>query len=177
MAEHLRIGDLAKATETKVATIRYYEQIGLLPPPERTTGNYRAYAVGHLKRLSFICRSRDLGFSIEQVRALLRLSDEEQRPCNSVDELAREHLAEVDAKIADLRRLRTELASIISRCSCGTIAECRIIDALGPRQRQATNNQGANGTSAQSASTSRRREPSAEQDSRVLRKRVQRHQS
>lgn len=145
------IGELAKATDTKVETIRYYEQIGLLPLPDRTTGNYRAYAVEHLKRLSFIRRSRDLGFSIDQVRDLLSLADQEQDPCNSVDELAREHLAEVDAKIADLRRLRTELASIISRCSCGTIAECRVIDALGPRARKATINQGAKGTSAESA--------------------------
>ena len=176
MTENLKIGDLAKATETKVETIRYYEQIGLLPPPERTTGNYRAYAVGHLKRLSFIRRSRDLGFSIEQVRALLSLADQEQRPCNSVDELAREHLAEVDAKIADLRRLRTELASIISRCSCGTIAECRIIDALGPRPKRATINQDGKGSSPQSPSPAKQRELNTKEESQKLRKRGQRHQ-
>lgn len=133
MAQNLRIGELASATNTKVETIRYYEQIGLLPCPKRTTGNYRAYTLDHLKRLSFIRRSRELGFNIEQVRDLLSLADQKQLPCDRVDGLTREHLASVDAKIADLRRLRAELASIISRCSCGTIAECRIIDALGPR--------------------------------------------
>lgn len=170
------IGELAKATDTKVETIRYYEQIGLLPPAERTTGNYRAYAVGHLKRLSFIRRSRDLGFSIEQVRALLSLADQEQRPCNSVDELAREHLAEVDAKIADLRRLRTELASIISRCSCGTIAECRIIDALGPRPKKGDNQSRWKGSSPQSPSPAKQRELNTKQESQKLRKRGQRPQ-
>ncbi|NDW07857.1 MerR family transcriptional regulator [Jiella pacifica] len=126
------IGGLAKATETKVETIRYYERIGLLPAPERTSGNYRLYSAQHLGRLSFIRRARDLGFSIEQVRDLLGLSDQRDRSCEAVDAIAREHLTEVERKIADLQALRRELGSIISQCGCGTIAECRIIEALSP---------------------------------------------
>ncbi len=87
------IGDLAKSTATKVETIRYYERIGLLPAPERTAGNYRSYSAAHLGRLSFIRRARDLGFSIEQVRDLLGLSDQRARSCEAVDAIAREHLA------------------------------------------------------------------------------------
>ena len=128
----LSIGELGRLTGTKVETIRYYERIGLLAAPGRTAGNYRAYGPAHLSRLSFIRRSRDLGFSLDQVRALLDLSDDRDRPCDAVDRIATQHLAEVDRKIADLTALRRELASMIDQCSCGTIAECRIIEALSP---------------------------------------------
>lgn len=128
----LSIGNLAKVTRTKVETIRYYERIGLLGAPARTAGNYRAYNAEHLNRLSFIRRARDLGFSIEQVRALLDLSDQRERSCQAVDAIAREHLAEVERKIADLTVLRRELKGLIGRCRQGTIAECRIVEALAP---------------------------------------------
>jgi Cu(I)-responsive transcriptional regulator len=130
--QHLPIGELGRLTGTKVETIRYYERIGLLAAPERTAGNYRAYGPEHLNRLSFIRRSRDLGFSIEQVRALLDLSDDRARPCEAIDAIAKEHLTEVDRKIADLRALRRELANMINQCRCGTVADCRIIEALSP---------------------------------------------
>jgi Cu(I)-responsive transcriptional regulator len=130
---HLAIGELGRRTGTKVETIRYYERIGLLAAPLRTAANYRAYGPEHLSRLSFIRRSRDLGFSLEQVRALLDLSDDRSRSCQAVDAIAEQHLAEVDRKIADLQALRRELASMIDQCRCGTVAECRIIDALRPR--------------------------------------------
>lgn len=130
--EQLRIGDLSRVTNTKVETIRYYEQIGLLPAPSRTSGNFRAYASEHLGRLSFIRRARDLGFTLEEVRALLSLSDQRRRSCEAVDAIARQHLADIDRKLADLKALRTELNSIINQCSCGTIADCRIIEALAP---------------------------------------------
>jgi DNA-binding transcriptional MerR regulator len=129
-AEQLTIGDLAKATETKVETIRYYERIGLLPAPARTRGNYRSYSPEQLGRLSFIRRARGLGFSLPQVRGLLSLSDQRSRPCEAVDAIAREHLADVDRKIADLAALRGELDRIIGQCGHGTVAECRIIEAL-----------------------------------------------
>jgi DNA-binding transcriptional MerR regulator len=125
------IGDLARETGTKVETIRYYERSGLLPPPPRTGGNYRIYGADDLARLGFVRRARDLGFSIGQVRALLGLADQRDRPCDAVDVIAREHLAEVDRKLADLAALRRELASLIGRCRRGTVAECRIIEALG----------------------------------------------
>ncbi len=126
------IGEIAQATGTKIETIRYYERIGLLPPPPRTGGNYRAYGAEHRVRLGFIRRARDLGFSIEQIRALLGLSDQQDRPCEAVDAIAREHLAEVDRKLADLAALRRELASLVGECRHGTVAECRIIEALAP---------------------------------------------
>lgn len=132
MLDKLTIGDLGKATDTKVETIRYYERIGLLPIPARTAGNYRSYDAWHLGRLSFVRRARDLGFSLEQVRDLLGFADQKDRSCDSVDALAREHLAAIDRKIADLTALRRELDTIIGQCRCGTIAECRIIDALAP---------------------------------------------
>ena len=128
----LTTGDLAKATGTKVETIRYYERIGLLPAPDRTSGNYRAYGKSDLGRLSFILRARALGFGLQQVRELLGLSDQKQRSCEAVDVIARDHLADVDRKLADLKALRRELDSIIRHCGCGTIAECRIIEALAP---------------------------------------------
>jgi Cu(I)-responsive transcriptional regulator len=129
---HLAIGELGRRTGTKVETIRFYERIGLLAAPLRTAGNYRAYGPEHLSRLSFIRRSRDLGFSLDQVRALLDLSDDRSRSCQAVDAIAAQHLAEVDRKIADLQALRRELASMIDQCRCGTVAECRIIEALSP---------------------------------------------
>jgi len=126
------IGELARATGTKAETIRYYERIGLLPPPSRTAANYRSYGTAELARLSFIRRARALGFSIEQVSALIDLADRRDRSCDAVDALAREHLETIEAKIADLTALRRELADLIGQCREGTIAECRILDALAP---------------------------------------------
>ena len=128
----LTIGELGKATATKVEAIRYYERIGLLPKPPRTGGNYRAYGMTELGRLSFIRRARDLGFPLDQVRALLSLSDDRDRDCATVDRLARDHLAEVERKIADLQALHHELAALIASCHGGTVAQCHIIGALAP---------------------------------------------
>lgn len=128
----LTIGELGKATDTKVETIRYYERIGLLPKPSRTGGNYRAYGAAELGRLSFIRRARDLGFPLDQVRALLSLSDDRSRDCATVDALARDHLTEVERKIADLTALRRELTALLDSCKGGTVDNCRIIEALAP---------------------------------------------
>lgn len=128
----MAIGNLARATGTKSETIRYYERIGLLPAPARTASNYRSYGAAELARLSFILRARGLGFSIEQVSALLNLADRRDRSCDAVNSLATEHLGTIDAKIADLSALRGELADLIAQCRTGTIADCRIVDALGP---------------------------------------------
>jgi len=128
----LNIGALARATGTKVETIRWYERVGLLPAPARSAGNYRTYGEAHLGRLSFIRRARDLGFSLEQIRALLDLAEDRERSCDAVDVIAREHLDEVDRKIADLQALRRELDSLIGQCRHGKVAECRIIEALAP---------------------------------------------
>lgn len=128
----MSIGALAKATGTKVETIRWYERVGLLPAPARTSGNYRAYGEAHLIRLSFVRRARDLGFSLDQIRALLDLAEDRGRSCEAVNVIAREHLGEVERKIADLQALRRELASLIGQCQQGKVAECRIILALAP---------------------------------------------
>lgn len=129
----LTIGGLAKATGTKPETIRYYERIGLLGAAGRSGGNYRVYGNKELGRLSFVRRARDLGFSLDQVRELLDIADDRSRSCGAVDKLAREHLSAVDRKIADLSALRRELGSLLDQCSQGTIADCRIIDALAPQ--------------------------------------------
>jgi Cu(I)-responsive transcriptional regulator len=130
----LSIGNLAKATGTKVVTIRYYEQQGLLLKPLRTSGNYRTYGDGELCRLRFIRRCRDLGFTLEQVRELLRLSEQADAPCAEVNSITANHLAEIERKIADLNRLADELRRLNSCCQRnGPIADCRIIEALSPQ--------------------------------------------
>jgi Cu(I)-responsive transcriptional regulator len=134
----LTIGALAKATGTNVETIRYYERIGLLPKPPRTAGNYRHYQPGHLVKLGFIRRSRELGFSLDAIGGLLRLAEEEDRDCAAVDTIAHAHLEEIERKIADLTTLRAELRDIISQCGRGTIAQCRILEALAQRDSAST---------------------------------------
>jgi len=128
----LTIGQLGRATDTKIETIRYYEKIGLLPAPHRTRGNYRSYAAEHLQRLGFIRRSRELGFSIEEVRELLKLAAHGERPCEEVDQLVTRHLETTERKIEALRRLRRELRDTLASCRGGRIAECRVIQALSP---------------------------------------------
>jgi Cu(I)-responsive transcriptional regulator len=128
----MNIGELARAAATKAETIRYYERIGLMPPPPRTAGNYRDYSAGHVSCLAFTRRARDLGFSIEQIRALLDLADQKEHSCEAVDAIAREHLADVKRKLADLSTLRRELESLIGHSRHGTVAECRILEALAP---------------------------------------------
>ncbi|SFR99223.1 MerR family transcriptional regulator [Sphingomonas jatrophae] len=128
----LTIGKLASATGTKVETVRYYERAGLIDPPARTDGNYRAYRPEDLERLRFIRRTRDLGFSLDEVRALLNLAAQRDRDCGTVDELATRHLEEIDRKIADLMALRRELAGVIASCAGGTMADCRILGAFAP---------------------------------------------
>ena len=128
----LSIGALAKATGTTVEAIRWYERVGVLPMPERTKGNYRIYRTAHLERLGFVRRARDIGFTLDQVRELLRLADDRNRSCDAVDRVARQHLEEVERKIGDLEALRRELQGLIGQCHRGTVDECRIIGALSP---------------------------------------------
>lgn len=129
----MKIGELASATATKVETVRYYEKIGLLPPPARTSANYRAYGSEHLARLSFIRRARDLGFTLGAVRELLTLSDDKTQSCEAVDSIARVHLAEIDGKIGDLSAMRAGLDRAIGSCRQGKIADCKMIETLAPR--------------------------------------------
>lgn len=128
----MRIGDLARETQTRVETIRWYEKAGLLPQPPRTSGNYRVYGQAELTRLSFIRRARDLGFSLDQVRALLVLAGNQDSACDSVHDNARAHIAEIDRKTADLAGLRQELVKLSDSCGGGSVADCRILEVLGP---------------------------------------------
>lgn len=128
----LTIGKLSAATRVNIETIRYYERAGLVTPPARTEGNYRSYTQTDVKRLRFIRRTRDLGFSVEQVRALLGISGQRHNDCGTVETIATEHLAEVDRKIADLQALRRELADAVVSCGGGPVSECRILEAFTP---------------------------------------------
>ena len=127
----MKIGDLSRATGTNIETIRYYERIGLLPAPDRTAANYRSYGDPHRARLTFVRHSRDLGFTIEEIRSLLDLSDDPGRDCSEADRIASRHLAQVEEKIAQLTLLREELTRIVGRCRGGIAADCRVIEALG----------------------------------------------
>ncbi|NIJ38423.1 DNA-binding transcriptional MerR regulator [Sphingopyxis panaciterrae] len=127
----MKIGELSRATGTNIETIRYYERIGLLPAPHRTAANYRSYGDAHRSRLTFVRHSRDLGFTIEEIRSLLDLSDHPERDCGEADRIASLHLEQVEEKIAQLALLRDELTRIVGRCRGGVAADCRVIEALG----------------------------------------------
>lgn len=126
----LSIGTLAKRTGTKVQTIRYYEQIGLLPEPGRTEGGQRRYGREDLDRLAFVRHARQLGFSVDAIRELLDLSDNPGRSCAKVDRIAQRHLREVEARIARLEALRTELGRMVLECRRDTVADCRVLEIL-----------------------------------------------
>ena len=124
------IGELSKRTGVKVPTIRFYEQIGLLPAPLRTESNQRRYGKIEADRLNFIRHSRELGFEVEDIRALLNMAAEPQQSCHRADSIARSHLSEIDRRIASLQALRVELTRMIDECGHGRICDCRIIEAL-----------------------------------------------
>lgn len=124
------IGDLARQTGTKVETIRWYERDGIMPAPARTAAGHRLYTQAHLDRLAFIRHARELGFSLDDVRGLLRLADDPERPCGEADAIARAHLAAVQDRIARLRALAAELSRMIAACGRGRVAECRVIEVL-----------------------------------------------
>lgn len=133
----LPISAVAEATGVTADTIRYYERVGLLPRPPRVSAGalhagYRRYATADIERLSFIRRARDLGFSLDEIRDLMALAaSEPSRPCGEVDALARAHLVQVEAKIAQLAALRDELRQAIEACEGGLgISDCRILGAL-----------------------------------------------
>ena len=121
---------MADAVGCKVQTIRYYEQIGLLPEPDRSPGNQRLYSREHVDRIRFVRHGRALGFTLDEIRELLTLSDHPDRPCADVDAIARRHKEEVESKIAKLEALRNELDRMISDCDGGQVSECRIIKIL-----------------------------------------------
>lgn len=126
------IGEVARLTGLKIPTIRFYEQEGLLPAPERTPSGRRVYDAQDVSRLAFIRHARALGFELDDIRSLLDLSDRPHMPCGKVDEIARTHLAIVDERIAQLTQLKDELYRIVRSCRGGkSVSDCRIIGALG----------------------------------------------
>ena len=128
----LRRSDLARETGCNLETIRYYERIGLMPDPPRTPAGYRQYDRGHVARLGFIMRARELGFALEDVRALLHLVDRGAQTCGEVQKLAGAQLALVRARISDLRAIEAVLDQTLSRCSGRDVPDCAVIDALWP---------------------------------------------
>src|SRR6516225_7438309 len=135
----LSIGELSRRARVNIETIRYYERIKMLPAPPRTTNGRRVYGPVETRTLTFIRRSRELGFNLDQIRALLALSAKNgQAACAEVRELAAQHLAEVRAKIADLRAMARVLSDAVRRCDAGEEPGCPLIDALSealPRPR------------------------------------------
>lgn len=120
---------MSRRTGVHIETVRYYEKIGLLPPPPRTEGGHRLYSDDQLKRLTFIRRSRELGFTLDEIRNLLGLV-EGGYTCGQVRNAALTHLKDIRRKIADLRRMERTLAETASRCEGGDAPGCPIMDAL-----------------------------------------------
>src|SRR3546814_9483340 len=131
----MRIGQLGAATDTKVETIRYYEQIGVLSPPARSPSSYRSYGMEHLQRLAFIRRARDLGFPLDQVRELLSFADYKEQSCEVVDDIARMHRATVARKMSELRALGDELDRLLGQCGHGAIRSEEHTSELQPLMR------------------------------------------
>jgi DNA-binding transcriptional MerR regulator len=127
---NLPIGELSRRTGVKVPTIRFYEQIGLLSAPPRTEGNQRRYGKPEVERLNFIRHSRELGFEVEDIRELLEMAGSPQASCHQADSIARNHLTEIDRRIASLTALRGELTRMVEECGHGRICDCRIIEVL-----------------------------------------------
>ena len=126
----LRIGQLSERTGCNIETIRFYEREGLLPEAPRTEGGYRLYDDGQVRRLTFIRRARQLGFTLLEVRGLLEMVDRQDFTCDEVHALTINHLSDVRGKIADLRRLERALKKMAAECSGGTAPDCPILDTL-----------------------------------------------
>ena len=137
----LTIGTLSKRTGTKVQTIRYYEQIGLMKEPGRSAGGQRRYFEEDLDRLAFIRHSRQLGFSLEAIRELLGLSDDPSRSCAEADAIARRQLAQVEKRIKRLQALKKELLRMVAECEGNSVADCKIIEVLRDHSECLTDHQ------------------------------------
>lgn len=131
MHDGVPIGAASAATGVKVPTIRYYEQIGLLPSSARTESNRRLYTQDDQHRLALIRHARELGFEVEAIRTLLALQDNPDCPCADADAIARARLEEVEDRIAALLALKAELVRMVAGSAHGKIAECRVIQVLG----------------------------------------------
>ncbi len=130
-ARHFPIGALSAQTGVNIETIRYYERIGIMPAPPRTEGRQRVYDEAHLKRLSFIRRSRELGFSLDQTRDLLGLVRGHGLTCAEVKVMTEQHVAEIRNKVKDLKRLERVLNDLAAQCHGNKVPDCPILEALG----------------------------------------------
>lgn len=130
MKTDLTIGELARAIGCKVPTIRYYEQIGLLPVPHRSAGNQRIYTTEHVARLAFVRHARELGFSQAAIRELLKLTDGPDQTCEAVTTIAAHHLEHIKERIDRLSALKAELERMIETCKGRKISDCRILETL-----------------------------------------------
>ena len=126
----LTIGALSTRTGVNIETIRFYERIGILAKPPRSAAGHRIYSQEQLMRLGFVRRSRELGFSLDEVRRLLQLVDGGRYTCAEVKTITLDHLAEIRRKIADLRRLERTLAAGAGKCRGDKVPECPVIEAL-----------------------------------------------
>ena len=129
-ASNLPIGELSRRSGVNIETIRYYERIKMLAPPPRTASGRRVYGSNDLRMLVFIRRSRELGFSLEEIRALLRLGGPQKASCREVRAIATHHLEDIRAKLGDLRKLERLLAETVARCSGRTAPDCPVLDIL-----------------------------------------------
>ena len=129
-ANEISIGELSTRTGVNIETIRYYERSGVMPRPPRTAGGRRTYDETFVKRLFFVSRSRQLGFSLDEIRSLLGLVDEHEYTCADVRELTLRHAAEARRKIADLRKLERTLKDMAAQCHGDRVPDCPIVDAL-----------------------------------------------
>lgn len=130
MLQGLTIGTVSERSGVKVPTIRYYEQIGLLPAPLRSEGNRRTYDEADVRRLAFIRHARELGFEVDAIRTLLALQDDPSQPCATADRIAKARLADVEQRLESLMALKSELVAMVEGCSHGHVGTCRVIEVL-----------------------------------------------
>jgi len=136
-AEALSIGELSKHSGVNIETIRYYERINMMPAPPRTTSGRRVYGPAEARTLAFIRRSRDLGFTLEEVRALLALGGPERAPCADVHRIASAHLTNIRQKLSDLIKLESILAETVAQCTDGATPDCPVLDILDAGRKAA----------------------------------------
>ncbi len=124
------IGEVSRYTGVHIETIRYYERIAVMPEPARSPGKQRLYARPQLQRLEFIRKSRDLGFSLEEIRSLLSLADNNTLTCKQVETITGDHLDGVQQKIRDLQSIECALKEMLSQCTGSDVPDCPVFDTL-----------------------------------------------
>jgi MerR family mercuric resistance operon transcriptional regulator len=129
-ADGVTVGELSRRTGVNIETIRYYEKIGMLPAPPRTGGGHRVYGPKETRILVFIRRGRELGFTLDEIRALIDLGEPGKGSCAEVREIARHHLKDIRAKIGDLVRLEGLLSQTVAQCSGEKVPDCPVLDIL-----------------------------------------------